>query len=91
MYAGCAAATLELRRRPRDTHPAAFVIPGGPIVPAIALVVSIGIGFGATQQQLLGGALALAAGAVLYAISVRRGRPSGRPASGPAEKAGPYR
>jgi len=84
MYAGCAAATLELRRRPRDTRPAMFVIPGGPIVPAIALVVSIGIGFGATQQQLLGGAIALAAGAVLYAISVRRGRPSRRPAGGPA-------
>ena len=69
MYAGCAAATLELRRRPRDTRPATFVIPGGPTVPAIALVVSIGIGFGATRTQLLGGALALAAGAALYAAA----------------------
>src|SRR5262249_39019311 len=66
MYAGCAAATLELRRRPRDTRPATFVLPGGPIVPAIALVVSIGIGFGATQAQLLGGAAALAVGGALY-------------------------
>jgi amino acid transporter len=66
MYAGCAAATLQLRRRPLDNRPATFVIPGGPVVPMIALVVSISIGFGATRDQLLGGAMALAAGALLY-------------------------
>jgi amino acid transporter len=66
MYAGCAAATLQLRRRPLDNRPATFVIPGGPVVPMIALVVSISIGFGATRDQLLGGAIALAAGALLY-------------------------
>jgi amino acid transporter len=74
MYAGCAAATLELRRRPRDTQAATFVIPGGPLVPAIAFVVSIGIGFGATQAQLIGGALALAAGATLYAARTTKAR-----------------
>jgi len=74
MYAGCAAATLELRRRPRDMRPATFVVPGGPIVPVVALVVSIGIGFGATQQQLLGGALALAVGAALYAAGTTKAR-----------------
>ena len=74
MYAGCAAATLELRRRPHDAHAATFVIPGGPVVPAIALVVSIGIGFGATESQLLGGALALAAGAALYAAGTTKAR-----------------
>ena len=72
MYAGCAAATLQLRRRPLENRPATFVVPGGPLVPTIALVVSIGIGFGATQQQLLGGAIALAAGAVLYGAQQSR-------------------
>jgi len=67
MYAGCAAATLQLRRR-GDQPRATFVIPGGPVVPIVALVVSIGIGFGATQEQLLGGVIALATGAALYAI-----------------------
>jgi basic amino acid/polyamine antiporter, APA family len=67
MYAGCAAATLQLRRRPGGTRPATFVISGGPIVPIVAFVVSIGIGFGATREQLLGGAAALLVGAALYA------------------------
>jgi amino acid transporter len=71
MYAGCAAATLRLRRRP-DGLPATFVIPGGPLVPILALAVSIGIGFGATRQQLLGGAVALTAGAGLYALQKLR-------------------
>ena len=74
MYAGCAAATIELRRRPRGARPATFVIPAGPIVPAIALVVSIGIGFGATSEQLLGGALAIVAGAALYTAGTTRAR-----------------
>jgi len=71
MYAGCAAATLELRRRSHGAQPASFVIPGGPIVPAIALAVSIGIGFGATREQLLGGFVALAAGGLLYVVGQR--------------------
>jgi amino acid transporter len=74
MYAGCAAATLELRRRSHGAQPARFVIPGGPIVPVIALAVSIGIGFGATREQLLGGFVALAAGGLLYAVAPTRQR-----------------
>jgi hypothetical protein len=48
------------------------VIPGGAVVPIAALVVSIGIGFGATEQQLFGGAVALGAGGVLYAVQQLR-------------------
>jgi amino acid transporter len=69
MYAGCAAATLQLRRRPLENRPATFVIPYGPVVPIVALVVSIGIGFGATPQQLLGGCAALVVGAALYGFN----------------------
>jgi len=67
MYAGCAAAVLRLRSRPGGLRAATFVVPLGPVVPIIALVVSIGIGFGATREQLLGGLAALALGALLYA------------------------
>jgi amino acid transporter len=66
MYAGCAAAVLRLRSRPGGLPPATFVIPLGPVVPIVAFVVSIGIGFGATLEQLLGGGAALALGALLY-------------------------
>jgi basic amino acid/polyamine antiporter, APA family len=68
MYAGSAAATLRLRRAPQDLRPATFVIPFGPVVPMIAIAVSIGIGFGATREQFLGGFAALAAGGLLYVV-----------------------
>jgi hypothetical protein len=52
--------------------PALFVIPMGPVVPLVASVISFGILFGATTQQLAAGAAALVAGAVLFAAA-RRG------------------
>lgn len=79
-YTGACAATLVLRR-PRyagQVKPATFVIPGGPVVPVVAIVVSIGILAGATRPQLVGGLLALLAGAALWAVNDRqRGRDSG--------------
>jgi APA family basic amino acid/polyamine antiporter len=74
VYAGTAAAVLALRRQ----GPAPFTIPGGPIVPLAALVVCIALVAGATAQQFKIGGLALAAGAVLFAIArfADRGRPA---------------
>ena len=77
-YTGVAAATLRLRS-PQfhgTVKPATFVAPLGPVVPAIAILVSIGIAAGATRDQMLGGSAALAAGALLFAIynQVRRPR-----------------
>ncbi len=69
-YTGVAAATLRLRS-PQfhgTVKPATFVAPLGPVVPAIAILVSIGIAAGATRDQMLGGSAALAAGALLFAI-----------------------
>ena len=69
-YTGVSAATLRLRS-PRFAHvvmPPTFVTPLGPVVPTIAIVVSLGIAAGATREQLLGGGAALAAGAALFAI-----------------------
>ncbi len=67
-YAATAAATIVLRRSRYATvvRPATFVIPFGPLIPTLALAVSLTILAGATRQQLLGGLLALAVGALLF-------------------------
>ena len=67
-YTGACAATLRLRH-PRFeglVSPATFVIPLGPIVPLLAIAVSLTILAGATSDQLLGGAAGLAVGAALF-------------------------
>ena len=64
---------------PVDSHgvpvrPALFVVPGGPIVPSLAILIALAILFGASRQQLTSGTGALVAGAVLYLIAVRTRR-----------------
>ena len=54
--------------------PAMFRLPGGPAIPALAIVCSLLILVGATRVQLISGTWALAAGAVLYLIAVRTSR-----------------
>jgi len=80
MYAGCAAAVLKVRR-PDGLRPATFLIPLGPVVPIVAMIVSIAIAFGATREQLLGGLIALTGGATLFVVRkfLGRGRSSDRP------------
>jgi amino acid transporter len=70
MYVGVSAATLRLRspRFAGTVKPATFVPPLGPVIPAVAIAVSLGIAIGATRAQMIGGFAALAAGAVLFAI-----------------------
>jgi amino acid transporter len=67
-YTGACAATLRLRdARFRDVvRPATFVVPFGPVVPLLAIAVSLIVLAGATRAQLLGGAAGLAVGAVLF-------------------------
>ena len=71
IYTAACAATLRLRSASfaGRVQPATFVAPLGPIVPALALVVSVGVVAGATREQLVGGAAALVAGAALFAIN----------------------
>lgn len=72
-YTGACAATLRLRH-PRFqgvVGPATFVIPLGPLVPLLAIGVSLLILAGATRAQLLGGAAGLAAGAALFVVNDR--------------------
>jgi basic amino acid/polyamine antiporter, APA family len=69
-YAGVSAATLRLRapRFSQSVPAAAFVAPLGPVVPLVAMAMSLGVAAGATREQLLGGLAALVVGAVLYGI-----------------------
>ena len=68
VYSGTCASVLALRRESR----APFTIPGGPVVPIVALLVCVAIIAGATTEQLQRGAMALGAGAVLYLIARTR-------------------
>jgi amino acid transporter len=68
VYAGTCASVLVLRRESR----AAFTIPGGPIVPVVALLISVAILYGASAIQLRVGLLALAIGAALFLVARRR-------------------
>jgi hypothetical protein len=47
-------------------QPAAFVTPIGPLVPLLAIIISLMMLAGATSEQLLGGAVALVSGGVLF-------------------------
>jgi amino acid transporter len=67
VYAGTCASVLVLRREGR----AAFTIPGGPVVPVVALVVSVAILYGASALQLQVGIVAIAVGAALF-LAARR-------------------
>jgi amino acid transporter len=78
-YAGVSAATLRLRapKFAQRVPPAGFVAPLGPVVPIVAMAMSLGVAAGATREQLLGGLAALAVGAVLYLVQTRRSSPKG--------------
>ena len=72
-YTGVSAATLRLRAPQfSETVPAAgFVAPLGPLVPLVAIAMSVGVAFGATREQVLGGLAALGVGAALYVLQTR--------------------
>jgi amino acid transporter len=71
IYTGTCAAALRLRYAPTPAGPAPFVAPGGPFVPVFAIAVSLTILAGATSAQLVGGAVGLAGGAVLFLVNER--------------------
>ncbi len=80
-YTGVAAATLRLRSPAfeRDVRPPTFRIPLGALVPVLAIVVSLIILLGASREQLIGGATALALGAIVFFLNDRMtGGPSRR-------------
>jgi amino acid transporter len=78
-YTGASAATLRLRhdRFKGLVEPATYVLPLGPLVPLLAIAVSLLILAGATRSQLLGGIVALMVGAALFVTNDRLHRPAG--------------
>ncbi len=64
-YIGTAAAVPVLRRKMPGTA-RTFRLPGGPLIPILALLMCFGFLSQATGRQLLAGAIALAVGAVIY-------------------------
>jgi len=74
IYAGACASMLMLRR-PQfagRVNPATFVVPGGPLVPLLAIGSSMLILVMANRQQLTWGLAALGAGALLFLLNDRR-------------------
>lgn len=64
-YIGTVLSLLVLQRRYAN-HPGALKLPGGPIIPLAALLLSLGLLASATLGNLLAAAVALAVGALLY-------------------------
>lgn len=66
-YIGTAAAVPFLRKKFPRTE-STVVLPGGPLIPILALVLSLGLLASATAGNLLAGLAGLVIGAVLYAM-----------------------
>lgn len=64
-YIGTACSVLVLRRR-HGGQPGALQLPGGPLIPIAAIVLSLGLLASASVANLLAAAVALLAGAVVY-------------------------
>ena len=73
VYVATCAAALRLRspRFAGVVPEPTMRVPLGPVIPVAAILIALAILFGATPVQLRAGAIALAAGAVLFAIAVR--------------------
>jgi amino acid transporter len=66
-YIGTATSVLVLRRRHGD-QPGAMRLPGGPLIPVVALLLSIGLLASAKVENLVAGAIALLVGVAIYAL-----------------------
>jgi basic amino acid/polyamine antiporter, APA family len=73
-YIGTAASVLVLRAKMPDA-PRRFRLPGGPIIPVAALLVCLLFLSSATLKNAIAGVIALVAGAIIYAVGMRRLRP----------------
>ncbi len=67
-YIGTCAAVPVLRRR---MPPGRFQLPGGPVIPIVAVVMCVAVLSSATTRNLVTAAIALAVGALIYAAGRR--------------------
>lgn len=72
VYVATCASVLRLRspRFDGSVKPATFTVAGGPVIPALAILIALAILAGATRVQLVAGVVALVAGAVLYVAAL---------------------
>ena len=81
-YIGTAAAVPVLRRKlPR--REGAFVLPGGPTIPILALLLCIAFLLSAETRNLIAGAIGLAIGAAIYFTRRAPGAPAVTPTDSP--------
>jgi APA family basic amino acid/polyamine antiporter len=76
VYVMTCASTLRLRSL-RAAPPPTFVVPLGPVIPSLAIVIALAMLAGARREQLVAGTIALCAGAVLYLIAITGTRQRG--------------
>lgn len=78
VYVATCASVIRLRHPSFAgvVQPAGFRLPLGPTIPLAAILISLSILAGATRLQLMSGAGALAAGAVLYFLATRPPAPT---------------
>lgn len=71
VYVATCASVLRLRaaRFEGVVKPATFVVPGGPVIPSLAIVIALAILAGATKVQLVAGVVALVVGGGLYLVA----------------------
>ena len=76
VYVATCASALRLRgARFAGTVPEATMrVPLGPVIPVAAILIALAILFGASAAQLRAGVIALAVGAILFAVAVLPGR-----------------
>jgi amino acid transporter len=77
VYGATCASTLRLRSPAFAgiVKPATFVVPFGPVIPVAAIAVTLSMLVGARREQLLVGAIALVAGALLFVSAARTPAP----------------
>ena len=80
VYVATCASQVRLRSAAfaGKVQPAKFVLPGGPLIPTLAITISMMILVFATTRQLIAGGLALAVGAVLFLIATGGSNASAR-------------
>ncbi len=78
-YFGTALAVPFLRRK-LGSPPGAFRLPGGPVIPIVAVALCLVFAASATRDNLIAGAVALGVGAVIYGLQGKTSMPTITPA-----------
>ena len=70
-------------RRKLGSQPGAFRLPGGPVIPIVAVALCLVFAASATRDNLIAGAVALGVGAIIYGLQGKPGNPIITPITSP--------